>query len=82
MTKADRLTVLTEATAIERAGGDWEAKHLVAVLGCAERTVYNTPWLRRIRRRIGTRGWRWNPAEVRTQQSLVSRNAPNARRAG
>lgn len=74
MTKRDRLTVLEEAAKLEQLGGDWEAKHLVAVLGCAERSVYNTPWLRRIRRRVGTRGWRWTPREVRTQQALVSGN--------
>lgn len=68
----DRVALLEGAMAIEAAGGDWTVSELAAVLGCSRRTVYETPWLMRISRRVGKRGRRWNPKEVRTAQAIAS----------
>lgn len=74
----DRIAIAAEATALEAAGADWNAKHLAAVLGCAVSTIYDTPWLRRIKRRTGVRGARWVPREVRNAQAIASSH-PSAR---
>lgn len=66
------LEVLREALAIESAGGDWKMKHVQAVLNCARSTVYQTPYLTKLRKRVGKRGVRWTPREVRSYQALVS----------
>jgi predicted DNA-binding transcriptional regulator AlpA len=68
----ERLQVAAEATRLEAAGADWEAKHVAAVLGCARATVYDTYWLKRISRRVGGRGRRWTPSEVRAAQAIES----------
>lgn len=64
-TPLDRLAILNDAAAIEAAGGEWRVEHVSAVLDCARSTVYNTPWLLRIARRVGKRGLRFRPADVR-----------------
>ncbi len=72
MTLADRLKILEEATALEAAGGDWNMRHVAAVLNCSRPTIYNTYWLMRISRRVGKRGRRWTPREVRAAQAIAS----------
>lgn len=75
-----RVQLAREASALEAAGADWQAKHVAAILGLSESTVYDTPWLRRIKRRAGNRGARWMPKEVRTAQAIASGH--ESRRAG
>lgn len=67
-----RVQLAREASALEAAGADWSAKHLAAILGIAESTVYDTAWLKRIKRRSGNRGARWIPKEVRNAQAIAS----------
>jgi len=67
---AARVSLLNEASAIEAAGGEWRSWHVAAVLDCAKSTIYNTPWLLAIARRVGKRGLRWSPAEVRARRRL------------
>ncbi len=68
----DRAAIAEDAARLESAGADWEASHVGAVLGMARSTIYNTPWLMRISRRVGKRGRRWNPREVRNAQAIAS----------
>ena len=68
----DRAAVAEEAARLEAAGADWKTQHVMAVLGMARSTVYNTPWLMRISRRVGKRGRRWTPREVRNAQAIAS----------
>lgn len=68
----DRATIAAEAARLEAAGADWKIKHVMAVLGVARSTAYDTPWLMRISRRVGKNGRRWTPSEVRTAQLLAS----------
>lgn len=68
----DRAAIAEEAARLEAAGADWKVKHVTAVLGCARSTVYDTPWLMRISRRVGKNGRRWNPKEVRNAQAIAS----------
>lgn len=70
----DKETVLREAGQIEADGGRWKIQHVAAVLNCAVSTVYNTPWLLRICKRVGKRGRRWVPAEVRAGQPSTHSN--------
>lgn len=71
--------IRAEARKLERDGGEWKLRHVMAVLGCAKSTVYNTPWLLRIAKPVGKRGLRWDPAEVRNRGPL-STDANRARR--
>lgn len=78
-----RIRVLEEAQAIERAGGEWDARHVAAVLGCSRSTVYDTPWLLQISVRAGGRGRRWRPKDIRERQTHAARYAGKSlRRAG
>jgi predicted DNA-binding transcriptional regulator AlpA len=61
----DRVAIARDATEIEAAGGEWTVRHVMAILGIARSTVYDTAWLIARARRIGKRGLRWNPADVR-----------------
>lgn len=70
MTTATRLALLREATDIENAGGQWESQHVAAVIGMARKSVYDTPWLRKIAKPAGNGRMRWIPAEVRQQQQV------------
>jgi hypothetical protein len=72
MTIDERTSIAEEAKKLEAAGADWHAKHVAAVLGCAVKTVYDTPWLKRVARKVGRRGVRFTPAEVRRAQSIAS----------
>jgi hypothetical protein len=72
----DRIKLIEQATAIEAAGGDWNVRHVMAVLDCARSTVYETPFLVKIRRRVGRRSVRWNPKEVRAYQVIASGRDP------
>jgi hypothetical protein len=76
MTTDDRVQILSEATAIENAGGQWEAHHVGALLGIARKTVYDTAWLRRIAKPGANGNLRWVPAEVRRQQDIESKRRP------
>jgi hypothetical protein len=42
-----RVRYLTEARAIEDAGGDWDITHAAAVLGVARSTFYKIPYIMR-----------------------------------
>jgi hypothetical protein len=42
---AERLRWITAATELERAGGDWTVRHVLAVLGCHKATLYRNNWL-------------------------------------
>ncbi len=72
MTLDERIAIAEEAQRLEAAGADWRAHHVAAVLDCAISTIYVTPWLMRISRRVGKRGRRWTPAEVRRAQLIAS----------
>jgi hypothetical protein len=67
----DRVELLAEALEIEKAGGQWKVPHVMAVLDCARSTIYNTPWLLRTCKRIGKRGRRWVPADVRRGPTVL-----------
>jgi hypothetical protein len=69
-TLTDRETVLNEALALEAKGLEWRLWHVAAFLDVARSTVYATPWLMAIAKRAGTRGLRWNPADVRNRGAL------------
>jgi hypothetical protein len=75
----DRVALLKEAAEIEAAGGEWKMRHVAAVVDCARSTVYNTPWLLAIARRVGKRGLRWLPAEVRARKRLTDSPTAYAR---
>lgn len=49
MTKAtiDRVAILEEAQAIEKAGGDWDVVQAATVLGVARSTLYTIPFIMR-----------------------------------
>jgi hypothetical protein len=82
MTTLTRLELLAEATAIEAAGGQWNALHVGAVLGMARKTVYDTPWLRKIALPRGNGRHSWDPATVRKQQQAeAARRSTRLRRA-
>jgi hypothetical protein len=82
VTTPARLELLAEATAIEQAGGQWNALHVAAVLGMARKTVYDTPWLRKIALPLGNGRHSWDPATVRKQQQVeASRRSTRLRRA-
>lgn len=66
-----RIALAQEAAAIEAAGGEWKVQHVMAVLDCARSTVYDTPWLRRIAKRVGKRSLRFVPAEVRARGPIT-----------
>lgn len=68
----EQARLAEEATKLEAAGADWRVEHVAAVIGCARSTAYDTPWLMRIARRVGRRGVRWNPKEVRQAQAIAS----------
>lgn len=72
MTLDSRTRLAAEAAALEAAGADWRIDHVAAVLGCARSTAYDTPWLKRIARKVGKRGVRFIPAEVRRAQAIAS----------
>jgi predicted DNA-binding transcriptional regulator AlpA len=72
----ERLAIAEEAAALEAAGADWNTHHVIAVLGMSRATIYNTPWLMRVARRIGKRSLRWSPRQVRAAQA----EAPNRRK--
>lgn len=77
-----RLAVLQEAHALEVAGGDWSAVHVGAVAGCAVSTVYDTAWMMRVSRPVGSRGRRWIPSEFRREQAIVAAQRQRNPRAG
>lgn len=82
MTTDARLEILKDATAIEAAGGQWNALHVGAVLGMARKSVYDTPWLRRIALPLGNGRFSWDPATVRKQQQVeAARRSTRLRRA-
>ena len=61
----DKAAVLEEAERLERMGAQWKVQHVAAVLNCAVSTVYNTPWVLKLCHRVGKRGRRWIPAQIR-----------------
>lgn len=65
----ERVALLTEAAAIEAAGGDWRISHVCAVLDCHRSSLYRSRWLksRMIR---GPGGVRMRPRDVRLFQQL------------
>jgi hypothetical protein len=67
----ERLAVLDEALALETKGLEWRLWHVAAFLDVARSTVYATPWLMAIAKRAGTRGLRWEPAEVRNRGPIA-----------
>jgi hypothetical protein len=76
-----RMETLREASAIELSGGEWKLRHVVAVLERARSTVYNTPWLLQIAKRVGKRGLRRVPAEVRNHAASAPASEVNQWRA-
>lgn len=72
MTLDERTRLAEEAAKLETAGADWSVKHVVAVLGCARSTVYDTYWLMKVSRRVGRGSLRWNPRELRAAQAAES----------
>lgn len=82
MTTSTRLELLKDAAALEAAGGQWSALHVAAVLGMARKTVYDTPWLRKIALPLGNGRHSWDPATVRKQQQVeAARRSTRLRRA-
>lgn len=79
----DRAELVAAATALERAGGSWRLSHVMAITDLSKATVYRTPWLMRIRKRRGSRGVSWKPADVRAGLERASkvRRSPALRRA-
>lgn len=64
----DRVALVEEATALERAGGDWKVRHVLAVLGCHKASLYRNRWLMaRAIRQPG--GLAFRPADVRLYQA-------------
>ncbi len=79
----DRAALLKEAMELEQGGGEWKFLHVMAVLNCARSTVYDTAWLMAIAKRVGKRGLRWNPAEVRNRGPIdASARARRQQRTG
>jgi len=80
MTKAtiDRIALIQEATAIEKAGGEWKIRHVLAVLDCHKATLYRNRWLmaRAIRQPGGVV---FKPSDIRLYQA---NNTGAARRRG
>jgi hypothetical protein len=64
----ERIGVLKEAIAIEKAGGDWSLKHVLAVLGCSKSTLYRNKWL--MSKKIDLPGGpAWHPSDIRFFQA-------------
>lgn len=63
-----RVSLIEEATAIEKAGGDWSVLHVLAVLDCHKATLYRNHWLmaRSFRQPGGTA---FHPSDVRLYQA-------------
>lgn len=79
MTVEERVQLLEEAGALERAGGTWRIRHVMAVLDVARSSVYRSRWLmqRRIKRGQGKRaGNGWHPRDVRLFQAMQSGKDP------
>jgi hypothetical protein len=80
MTKATiaRVDLIREATALEKAGGEWKLRHVLAVLDCHKATLYRNRWLmsRAIRQPGGVA---FKPADIRLYQA---NNTGVARRRG
>ena len=67
----DRVALVEEATALEKAGGDWKLRHVLAVLGCHKATLYRPAyrWLMaRAIRQPG--GLTFRPADIRLYQAM------------
>jgi hypothetical protein len=41
----ERARLIAEATELERVGGEWKLRHVLAVLGCHKATLYRNRWL-------------------------------------
>lgn len=64
-----RIDIVAEATALEKAGGDWSLRHTCAMLGCSRASLYRNPWL--MSKRIQQPGgFVWHPRDVRLYQAL------------
>ena len=73
-----RVALVEEAVALERAGGEWKVRHVLAILGCHKATLYRDRWLMaRAIRQPG--GLAFRPADVRLYQA---NNTGAARRRG
>lgn len=63
-----RVEMVEEATALEKAGGEWHVPHVLAVLGCHISTLYRNAWLmERSVKQPG--GVVFNPKDVRLFQA-------------
>jgi hypothetical protein len=80
MTRATiaRVDLIREATALEKAGGEWKLRHVLAVLDCHKATLYRNRWLmaRAIRQPGGVA---FKPTDIRLYQA---NNTGDARRRG
>lgn len=41
----ERLALVAEAMELERVGGEWHVRHVLAVLDCHKATLYRNRWL-------------------------------------
>jgi hypothetical protein len=65
----ERIGVLKEAIAIEKAGGDWSVRHVIAVLGCHRSRLYRNTWL--MSKKIKQPGGPvWHARDIRLFQAL------------
>ena len=75
-----RVDLVTEAIALERAGGDWKVRHVLAILGCHKSTLYSPKYrwiMARAIRQPG--GLAFRPSDIRLYQA---NHTGDARRRG
>lgn len=65
---ARRIELIEEATALEKAGGEWRLRHLLAIFGCHKSSLYRNKWL--MSKKIDQPGGpAWRPRDVRLYQA-------------